>query len=166
MLTLSCIKTFARPWTRRSVHASRILAAGTEAMTALGLKQSNLALHQWQLVNIAGKARVVHGSSPVFVGVGSDAVYHQQRRSEIVGTKALATTRSLCDRDKIARVVRLLRVQFKEDGLIVRVVESDNGDFSVILSSKTKIEVWADHVKGTKDGVDKQISLATSSTSF
>jgi hypothetical protein len=125
-------------------------------MTEIGLAHSNIALHSWQLLHIAGKGRISHGSFPVFVGVGSDAVYHQQKRPDFVGTRALATTRSLCDKDRISIAARALRVQFKDAGLIIRVVESDNGDFSVIMSSKTKIQVWADYCKGgAEDGMDK-----------
>ena len=136
------------------MHASKILAAAEAALQPVRIKTSSMSIHGWQVRHIAGAARIAHGSSTVFVGTGSSAVGNQQRRSEVTGSTHTRHAKGISDRAKITMAVQRAREQFKGEGLIIRTIDSDSNDFTLIITTKARLKLWAHHCKGRVVQVD------------
>ena len=133
------------------MHGARILAAAEAALRVPRIKASDWSIHAWQLRNIAGVARIAHGSYPVYVGQGTSSVHHQQGRPNIIGAQHTTHAGGMSDRAKISMVADRIRGQFKAQRLIVRTIDSGNDDYTVIVTSSGRLRLWAHHCWGTQD---------------
>lgn len=135
-----------------SVWASNILGRATRALREQRtLEMSPMSLHAWQLRNVAGVDRIIAGSHTAFVGADSEALREQQMRSTLVrGARDRSTNRDCAN---AFRTVLEVMDAKKSQGVQIRMGHTDDG-FTVFLTSRARVRIWADRCEKSADDVD------------